>query len=152
MSDTQGRVFVLEASDGGHVFALNPDGSGKHVLVSGCRIPDGITVDADRGHIYWTNMGTPAANDGSIERVSLHGTDRVTIVPPGGTHTPKQLHLDTASRKLYWADRGDPPRGNTVNRAPMGASRDQREAPEILWTHLEGASASASPWLATACG
>ena len=83
MSDTQGKVFVLEASDGGHVFALNPDGSGKHVLVSGCRIPDGVTVDTDRGHIYWTNMGNPAANDGSIERVNLHGTDRMTIVPPG---------------------------------------------------------------------
>jgi hypothetical protein len=42
-----------------------------------------------------------------------------------------------AIRTLYWTDRGDPPRGNTVNRAPMDPSRDQREAPEILWTHLE---------------
>ena len=46
MADTQGKVFVLEASDGGHVFALKPDGSGKQVLVSGCRIPDGITLTA----------------------------------------------------------------------------------------------------------
>jgi DNA-binding beta-propeller fold protein YncE len=64
-----------------------------------------IAVDADRGHIYWTNMGNPAVNDGSIERVNLDGTDRMTIVPPGGTYTPRQLHLDTAGRKLYWADR-----------------------------------------------
>ena len=31
-----------------------------------------------------------------------------------------------------WTDRGDPPRGNTVNRAPI----DSNAAPEILVTHL----------------
>ena len=103
MSAVQGKVFVLEASDGGHVFAVNPDGSGKRVLVSGLRIPDGITVDADRGHVYWTNMGNPAANDGSIERVNLDGTGRVTIVPLGATHTPKQLQLDAAGALLLYA-------------------------------------------------
>ena len=34
---------------------------------------------------------------------------------------------------LYWTDRGDPPRGNTVNRASID-SRPQ--APEIVLTHL----------------
>ncbi len=34
---------------------------------------------------------------------------------------------------LYWTDRGDPPRGNTVNRASIDAKPD---APEILITHL----------------
>ena len=36
---------------------------------------------------------------------------------------------------LYWTDRGDPPRGNTVNRAPIDASPG-RKAPEIVVTHL----------------
>ena len=39
-------------------------------------------------------MGIPSANDGSIERVDLDGGNRTTIVPNGGTYTPKQLHLD----------------------------------------------------------
>jgi hypothetical protein len=40
---------------------------------------------------------------------------------------------------LYWTDRGDPPRGNTVNRAPMDRDlkeKEKRQAPEILLTHL----------------
>src|SRR5689334_1470528 len=34
-----GRLFVLDIS-GGHVFSFNPDGSGKKILVSDCRLPD----------------------------------------------------------------------------------------------------------------
>jgi DNA-binding beta-propeller fold protein YncE len=69
------------------------------------RIPDGIEVDAEAGHIYWTNMGNPKANDGSIERADLDGTNRKTIVPPGATFTPKQLRLDKQGGKIYWCDR-----------------------------------------------
>jgi hypothetical protein len=45
---------------------------------------------------------------------------------------PIDLELDLANRVLYWTDRGDPPRGNTVNRAPI----DKKAVPEILITHL----------------
>lgn len=100
----QGKLFVLELSEG-RVFSVNPDGSDKRILVKGARVPDGVAVDVEVGHVYWTEMGVPAANDGSIERVDLDGSNRVTIVPRGGTHTPKQLHLDTVGRKLYWGDR-----------------------------------------------
>ncbi|MCF3136103.1 3-hydroxyacyl-CoA dehydrogenase [Streptomyces olivochromogenes] len=105
MTRGQERLFVLEASSGGRLFSVNPDGSDKKVIVSGCRIPDGVAVDVAAGHVYWTNMGVPAENDGSIERVDLDGGDRTTIVPSGGTHTPKQLHFDAVGRKLYWGDR-----------------------------------------------
>jgi hypothetical protein len=245
MATEQDKLFVLEVSDGGHVFSVNPDGSDKRILVTGLRIPDGIAVDAKGGYVYWTEMGQPAANDGSIERADLDGGNRVSIVPPGGTHTPKQmqlepgtgklywsdregmrvmrcdvdgsnvevlvrtgesdedrkdetrhcvgiavdqgrghiywtlkgppnagagriaragievpageepdqrsdievlyeglpepidLELDLDARMLYWTDRGDPPRGNTVNRAPLDAANGHREPPEILSTHLE---------------
>jgi hypothetical protein len=100
-----GRLFVLELSGGGRVLSLNPDGSGKEVVVSGCRIPDGVAVDVEHSHVYWTNMGDPPADDGSIERADLDGGHRVTIVARGVTHTPKQLRLDPVGRKLYWADR-----------------------------------------------
>jgi DNA-binding beta-propeller fold protein YncE len=99
------KLFVLEASGDGRLFSINPDGSGKTVIVTGCPVPDGVAVDVEGGHIYWTNMGRPPVNDGSIERVDLDGSNRTTIVPPGGTYTPKQLHLDGVGRKLYWGDR-----------------------------------------------
>ncbi|MGW2695379.1 3-hydroxyacyl-CoA dehydrogenase [Streptomyces sp. NPDC001296] len=105
MTGPRDRLFVLEASSGGRLFSVHPDGSGKQILVTGCRIPDGIAVDAEAGHIYWTNMGVPSADDGSIERVDLDGGNRTTIVPTGVTHTPKQLQLEPTSRKLYWGDR-----------------------------------------------
>jgi hypothetical protein len=105
MADSQPRLFVLEVSGGGRVFSTKPDGSDKHVLVTGCKVPDGVAVDVAGGHVYWTNMGDPPVNDGSIERADLDGGNRVTIVPSGGTHTPKQLQFEPVSRKLYWSDR-----------------------------------------------
>jgi DNA-binding beta-propeller fold protein YncE len=110
MTPPQGRLFVLELSGGGHIFCADPDhvrldGSDKTVIVTGCPAPDGVAVDMQAGYVYWTNMGIPPINDGSIERVDLDGSNRVTIVPSGGTFTPKQLHLDVTAQKLYWADR-----------------------------------------------
>jgi sugar lactone lactonase YvrE len=99
------KLFVLEASGRGRLFSINPDGSGKTFVVTGCRVPDGVAVDVQAGHVYWTNMGVPSANDGSIERVDLDGGNRTTIVPSGDTYTPKQLHFDATGRKLYWGDR-----------------------------------------------
>jgi len=65
----------------------------------------GPAVDVAAGHIYWTNMGKPTADDGSIERADFDGQNRQTIVPQGGTFTPKQLQLEKTSGKLYWCDR-----------------------------------------------
>ena len=99
-----GRLFVLELS-GGRIHSMNADGSDRKPIVTDCRLPDGIAVDSRAGHIYWTNMGVPNLNDGSIERADLDGTNRKTIVPQGITFTPKQIQLDKKSGKLYWCDR-----------------------------------------------
>jgi hypothetical protein len=101
---TVGRLFLLDLSDD-RIVSLNSDGSDRKVIVTGGRFPDGIAVDVAAGHIYWTNMGHPKANDGSIERADLDGRNRETIVPQGGTFTPKQIQLEKKSRKLYWCDR-----------------------------------------------
>jgi DNA-binding beta-propeller fold protein YncE len=104
-STTSGRLFFLDVG-GGRVFSANPDGSDLKTIISeGRRLPDGIVVDISAGHIYWTNMGNPVANDGSIERANLDGSNVTNIVPPGGIFTPKQLQLDEKNRKLYWCDR-----------------------------------------------
>ncbi|HEY2198831.1 MAG TPA: 3-hydroxyacyl-CoA dehydrogenase [Mycobacterium sp.] len=105
MTQNISRLFVLEISSGGRLFSINPDGSEKTVIIDGSPIPDGVAVDVEAGHVYWTNMGTPPLNDGSIERADLDGNNRTTIVPSGGTFTPKQLHFDPVGRKLYWGDR-----------------------------------------------
>src|SRR5216684_545888 len=67
-----GRLFVLDLS-GGRIFTVNPDGSDKKVIVTDCHLPDGVVVDTEARHVFWTNMGVPSRNDGSIERADLDG-------------------------------------------------------------------------------
>jgi DNA-binding beta-propeller fold protein YncE len=115
---TSARLFFLSVSSG-QVFSANPDGSDVKVIVSeGRRLPDGIVVDLAAGHLYWTNMGNPSANDGSIERSNLDGSNVTHIVPSGATFTPKQLQLDEKNRKLYWCDR----EGMRIMRANLDGS------------------------------
>ena len=139
-SDTtrSGRLFLLELS-GDRIHSMNPDGSDRRIIVTNCRFPDGIVVDADAGHIYWTNMGIPSRDDGSIERAALDGGNRRVIVPQGVTHSPKQLHLEKENGKLYWSDR----EGMRVMRANIDGSyvetlvetgRDSEDRPdETRW-------------------
>jgi len=150
-----GRLFVLELS-GGRIHSMNTDGSNRKAIVSDCRLPDGIVVDANAGHIYWTNMGIPNANDGSIERADLDGKNRKIIVPKGATHTPKQIHLEKGQGKLYWCDRegmrvmrvnldgseietlvdtsqGDPRPGPNATKWCVGVTIDPKRQ-QIYWT------------------
>src|SRR5229473_8100180 len=102
---TVARLYFLDLS-AGRILTSNPDGSDLKTIVNeGRKLPDGIVVDVEAGHIYWTNMGNPKANDGSIERADLDGKNLKHIVPPGGTFTAKQLQLDKKNGKLYWCDR-----------------------------------------------
>jgi DNA-binding beta-propeller fold protein YncE len=128
-----GRLFFLDANPignvvnfffdaepiGGKIVSANPDGTDVKTVVDGLhRIPDGIQVDVAAGHIYWSNMGVPMFNDGSIERADLDGRNVTTIVPTGATFTAKQLKLDRKNGKLYWSDR----EGMRVMRANLDGS------------------------------
>ena len=113
-----GRLFFLDVA-GGRVLSANPDGSDlKTIVEEGRKIPDGLVVDSAAGHMYWTNMGNPKANDGCILRSDLDGKNMTTVVQPGGTFTPKQLQLEKEAGKLYWCDR----EGMRVMRANLDGS------------------------------
>ena len=112
------RLFVLELN-ADRIHSMNVDGADRKTIVTDCHLPDGIVVDAEAGHIYWTNMGVPNLDDGSIERADLDGGNRRPIVPQGVTHTPKQIHLDKENGKLYWCDR----EGMRVMRANLDGSQ-----------------------------
>jgi hypothetical protein len=103
----------------------------------------GIALDTARGHIYWTQKGPDNAGRGRIFRAAIE-------IPKGqdpknrkdiellydSLPEPIDLDLDLTNRMMYWTDRGDPPRGNTVNRAPLDAPSGKRQDPEIIFNHL----------------
>jgi hypothetical protein len=138
------------------IMRANLDGSNTETLVqTGTGDADrrdqrnwcvGIALDADRGQIYWTQKGPDNAGQGRIFRAGIE-------IPQGespaqrsdvellfdGLPEPIDLDLDLSNRMIYWSDRGDPPRGNSVNRAPMdGHPKDRRQA-EVLLTGLNEA-------------
>jgi DNA-binding beta-propeller fold protein YncE len=113
-----GRIFFLDLA-AGRVLSANPDGSDLRTIVEeGRKLPDGLAIDVAAGHLYWTNMGNPKANDGSIMRSDIDGGNMTTIVPPGGTFTPKQIQIEISTGKLYWSDR----EGMRVMRANVDGS------------------------------
>src|SRR5258708_857747 len=113
-----GRLFLVDVA-GGRVLSAKPDGSDlKTIVEEGRKLPDGLAVDIAAGHLYWTNMGNPKANDGSILRSDLDGGNLTAIVPPGATFTPKQIQIEKRPGKLYWSDR----EGMRVMRANLDGS------------------------------
>src|SRR5258708_4361177 len=150
---TTGKLYWCDR-EGMRVMRANLDGSNVETLVDTSLGdprpgPDatkwcvGIAVDVDGGKFYWTQKGETKAGKGRLFRANID-------VPPGQTPStrhdvellydslpePIDLDIDPGTRTLYWTDRGDPPRGNTVNRAPLDAPADKRPAPEIVFQHL----------------
>ena len=74
-------------------------------LADNLPMPDGIDISLSQGRMFWSNMGDPSTNDGTIESANLDGSDRRVIVPAGVAHTPKQLTIDHANKKVYFSDR-----------------------------------------------
>jgi DNA-binding beta-propeller fold protein YncE len=148
-----GKLYWCDR-EGMRVMRANLDGSNIETLVDTSEGdprpgPDvrkwcvGIAVDAAGGKFYWTQKGDDNAGQGRIFRANIE-------LPRGATPANRQdiellydnlpepidLDLDVAHRVMYWTDRGDPPRGNTVNRAPMDPAPGTRKDPEILFSHL----------------
>jgi hypothetical protein len=111
-------MYYLDVT-GGRVMTSDTQNPKARVLVASAgQGPDGVAVDVAGGHVYWTGMGSPSANDGFIMRADLDGSNVKTLVPAGGTFTPKQMKLDVAGGKMYWSDR----EGMRVMRANLDGS------------------------------
>ena len=89
----------------GRVLAWDPGRKDMTVLMQRQAIPDSIGIHHAQGKIYWTNMGSVGAEDGSIMSCTLDGREPRTIVSSGRVHTPKQLFIDEVNDKIYFADR-----------------------------------------------
>jgi hypothetical protein len=155
--DKKNRKIYWSDREGMRVMRSNFDGSGIETLVvTGTTDEDrkdaknwnvGLAIDVEGGHVYWTRKGGDNEGRGRILRAGLE-------IPRGQTAANRQdietlfdnlpepidLELDLRDRMVYWTDRGDAPRGNTVNRAPMArpaaASPAARTGVQILVSGL----------------
>jgi hypothetical protein len=108
-------------------------------------------VDHIGGHLYWTQKGPSDAGLGRILRAGIDLPAGESADHRGDIEVmykdlpePIDLEIDHTTRILYWTDRGDPPHGNTVNRAPL--SEIGSVEPEIVATHLmEGIGIALDP-------
>lgn len=100
-----GLSAVSPTMTSGSVLEISPDGKSQKVLVANQSLPDGISLDPHSDRLFWTNMGIPGKNDGSVLAFDRKTGILKTIVPEGTINTPKQLALDTTSEKVYFCDR-----------------------------------------------
>ncbi|KAK8087498.1 hypothetical protein PG994_002472 [Apiospora phragmitis] len=122
--------------EGMKVMRCNLDGSDQEVLVStGATDEDredtsrhcvGIAVDESRGCFYWSQKGPSKGDQGCIFKspmevaAGVKPEERPREVILGGLPEPIDLEIEEETQTLFWTDRGDPPRGNTLNRISLG--------------------------------
>ncbi|NMN99212.1 hypothetical protein [Antrihabitans stalactiti] len=129
--------------EGFRVSRVGTDGSGLTDLVVNPRDDEGlgecigVAVDTDSRHLYWTQKGPAKGGRGRIFRAGLD-------IPPGQTaftrtdiellwdQLPEPIDLEIVGDYLYWTDRGAPPNGNTLNRAPVPGPGERGTSPQIL--------------------
>jgi hypothetical protein len=138
--DREGMRVMRCNLDGSLIETLVETGRGDADRRDQTRWCVGITIDPKRSQIYWTQKGPENGELGRIFRAGIDlpwgesPAERTDIeVFYDRLPEPIDLELDLEKRVLYWTDRGDPPRGNTVNRASIDA---KPQAPEIVLTHL----------------
>jgi hypothetical protein len=138
--DREGMRVMRCNLDGSRIETLIETGRGEADSRDPTRWCVGLTIDPKFGHIYWTQKGPDNAGLGRLFRANVE-------IPAGQTAAtrsdidiffdklpePIDIEFDHQNRVIYWTDRGDPPRGNTVNRASID---DKPAEPEIVVTHL----------------
>jgi DNA-binding beta-propeller fold protein YncE len=146
-SDREGMRVMRANLDGSHVETLIEAAHGDEARLDARNWCVGIAVDTGRRDIYWTQKGGDNANLGVICRAKIDIPQGQTAASRSdvevlfaGLPEPIDMALDLSTRTMYWTDRGDPPKGNTVNRAPMdppaGFDPKSRKDLEILVTGL----------------
>jgi DNA-binding beta-propeller fold protein YncE len=141
-SDREGMRVMRSNLDGSQIETLVQTGEGEDDCRDQTRWCVGITVDPIRKQIYWTQKGADNAGVGRILRAGIDipkgetAANRSDVeVFFNGLPEPIDLEIDLEHRILYWTDRGNPPSGNTVNRAPIDAKPAQN-LPQIIVSDL----------------
>ncbi|KAH9832796.1 YWTD domain-containing protein [Teratosphaeria destructans] len=151
------KLYVCDR-EGLRVHRSNLDGSQKEVLVqtgdwkNPQHVADktrhcvGIAVDAKHGKFYWTQKGPSKGGQGRISRANIELPADQTAQSRHDLELlfenlpePIDLEIDSDSQTLLWTDRGEYPKGNTLNKADVSSASGARRDYEILARHLHEA-------------
>ncbi|KKY23493.1 putative low-density lipoprotein receptor ywtd [Diplodia seriata] len=131
--DREGMRVMRANLDGSRVETLVQTGDYDHhhlgdAAAYKARWCVGVAVDERNGLLYWTQKGPSKGGAGRIFRAPI--IDDASREDPAartdveclfdGLPEPIDLELDAERQMLYWTDRGDPPKGNSLNRAYVG--------------------------------
>lgn len=166
LGEPLGDKSMSEIMNSGEVLSITAENRASKpvALVRNQALPDGI--DVCEGRMFWTNMGNPSQNDGTVQCAKLDGSDVKTVVKAGDVHTPKQLHIDQSAKKLYFCDReglrvmrcnldgseretliqtgdwqSEPDKVAVQHNWPVGITVSQKLG-KLLWTQKGGSKAS----------
>ncbi|MGI4876569.1 MAG: YncE family protein [Janthinobacterium lividum] len=140
--DREGMRVMRARIDGSNPTVLVQTGSTDEDRADPRRHCVGVAVDPRGGFLYWTQKGKPNGGEGRILRASLDSPvdpsarDDIELL---FDRLPEPIDLDwePETGSLYWTDRGDPPTGNTLNRARIQPG--QPVVREILLTGVHEA-------------
>ncbi len=149
---TDSQLLYWCDREGMRVMRSRTDGSDITVLVeTGSTAEDrrderlhcvGIAIDRSAQRLFWTQKGPPNAGLGRIFSAPLEiasgesPANRTDVrLEFDALPEPIDLEWDSENCTLYWTDRGDPPRANTLNRCKFVNGRPQ--PPEILSSNLQ---------------
>ncbi|KAM0722108.1 hypothetical protein Q7P37_001549 [Cladosporium fusiforme] len=142
LGEPLGNKSLSEIMSSGEILSMTAeDRASKPVaLVRNQALPDGI--DVCEGRMFWTNMGNPSKNDGTVQSAKLDGSGVQTVVKAGDVHTPKQLHIDQSTKKLYFCDR----EGLRVLRCNLDGSERETLVQTGDWQYEPGKVADQHNW------
>ncbi|KAM0546760.1 hypothetical protein ACHAPJ_010688 [Fusarium lateritium] len=117
--DREGMKVMRCNLDGADIEVLVSTGSSAEDREDRCRWCVGITVDEINRYFYWSQKGPSKGNQGRILRAKMDDPSQIEVIFDN-LPEPIDLELDESTQTLYWTDRGDPPKGNSLNRAFIG--------------------------------
>ncbi|GKT92094.1 3-hydroxyacyl-CoA dehydrogenase [Colletotrichum tofieldiae] len=147
-SDREGMKVYRSNLDGSDLETLTVGGHDASDLKSWCV---GISVAPKLGKFYWTQKGAPKSGQGRIFCANIEMPEGKTaetrddiVCFLGDLPEPIDLEVDEETNTIFWTDRGEIPKGNTLNKASIDPNTGLLRAEgakkyDILVRHLNEA-------------
>jgi hypothetical protein len=139
--DREGMRVMRCNLDGSKIETLVQTGEGDEDRKDQTRWCVGVAIDHDWDEIWWTQKGPDNGDVGRLFRAPLdlkpgETASTRTDVQLVKDRLPEPIDLEIANGFIFWTDRGDPPRGNTVSRMRLEIDEHDPGPQEMVFDHL----------------